>query len=154
MDSQLRLALFQPDMPTNAGAAMRLCACLGVALDVIEPCGFVLDDRRLRRVAMDYIGNLDWQRHRSWEEFENQLNGRRLILLTTGAAAPHHGFDFRQGDILLAGQESSGVPAFVHNRAEAKLKVPMKEGARSLNVVTAAAIVLAEALRQTGKFAA
>jgi len=154
MPTALRLALYQPDIAENAGAMMRLCACLGTGLDIIEPCGFVLDDRRLRRAAMDYLAHLDWARHASWDAFLTQLSGRRLVLLTTGAEMPYHRFEFRRDDILLVGRESAGVPEGVHARAEARVIVPMQKGPRSLNVATAAAIVLGEALRQTEGLAA
>ncbi len=149
MDHNLRLALYQPDMPTNTGAMMRLCACFRVGLDIIEPCGFVLDDKRLKRVAMDYAERLDYRRHSSWQEFTAQAGEKRLVLLTTKAATPYHSFDFRPDDILIVGRESAGVPEDVHNRADARLVIPMQEGLRSLNVAMAAAIVVSEALRQT-----
>jgi tRNA (cytidine/uridine-2'-O-)-methyltransferase len=145
----LRLALYQPDMPPNTGAMMRLCACLGVALDIIEPCGFVMDDAKLKRSAMDYLDHLDYQRHASWEAFLAKVGGRRIALLTTKAALPYDAFTFRADDILLVGRESAGVPDAVHNRADARLIVPMQPQVRSLNVGMAAAIVLGEALRQT-----
>jgi len=148
MNAQLRLALYEPDQAANTGAMMRLCACLGVALDIIEPCGFVLDDRRLKRAAMDYLEHLSYARHRSWDDFAVKLGARRLILLTTKAEMPYHHFSFRADDVLLAGRESAGVPDEVHARAEARIKVPMQKHLRSLNVSMAGAIVLSEALRQ------
>jgi tRNA (cytidine/uridine-2'-O-)-methyltransferase len=151
MDMRLHLALYQPDQPANAGAVMRLCACLGLGLDIIEPCGFVLDDRKLRRVAMDYIEHLSYERHRSWDDFIRRLGSRRLVLLTTRAATSYHHFAFRADDILLAGRESAGVPDDVHARADASVIVPMQKGPRSLNVAMAAAIVVSEALRQVGE---
>jgi tRNA (cytidine/uridine-2'-O-)-methyltransferase len=149
-DIGLRLALYQPDIAANTGAMMRLCACFGVGLDIIEPCGFVMDDQRLRRATMDYIDHLAWTRHRSWEDFTAQIGSRRLVLLTTKANLPYHAFAFRPDDILLVGQESAGVPEDVHQRADARVFVPMKKLARSLNVGMAAAIVLAEAVKQAG----
>jgi tRNA (cytidine/uridine-2'-O-)-methyltransferase len=148
----LRLALYHPDIPQNAGALMRLCACLGVGLDVIEPCGFVLDDRRLRRAGMDYLDALDWVRHASWERFRATAatEGRRLVLLTTRGAERYDRFAFRPGDTLLAGSESAGVPAEVHDAAAARVVVPMRPGLRSLNVALAVAMAMGEALRQTG----
>jgi tRNA (cytidine/uridine-2'-O-)-methyltransferase len=148
------LALYQPDRPHNFGAALRLCACLGVRLGVIEPCGFPLDDRRIRQTALDYGGQADWVRHLDFAAFEQVLlaEGRRLVLLSTRGEQPHHRAVFRPGDVLLVGRESAGVPEAVHARAELRVKIPMRPGLRSLNVVTAAAIVLAEALRQTGGF--
>ena len=151
MQTQLRLALYQPDQPANTGAMMRLCACLGVPLDIIEPCGFVFDDRKLKRVTMDYIDHLSYQRHLSWNDFTAQLGERRIVLLTTKADMPYHHFGFQADDVLLVGRESAGVPDEVHARADARIIVPMQTGLRSLNVGMAAAIVLAEALRQCGE---
>jgi tRNA (cytidine/uridine-2'-O-)-methyltransferase len=148
MTRSLRIALYQPDMPTNTGALMRLCACLGVALDIIEPCGFVLDDKRLKRVAMDYGGHLSYQRHQSWERFLSQKHNRRVVLLTTRATLSYTKFRFQPSDILLLGRESAGVPDDVHEAADARVIVPMQEGPRSLNVAMAGAIVVSEALRQ------
>lgn len=148
----MRIALYQPDIPQNAGAIMRLAACLGVALDLIEPAGFLLGDRRLKRAGMDYLALLDLTRHRSWATFLEQRDPkRRLILLTTRGTLPYHRFVFEPEDSLLLGRESAGVPDEVHAAADARLRIPMREGARSLNVALAAAIVLGEALRQTGQ---
>ncbi len=144
----MRLALYQPDMPSNTGTMMRMCACLGVALDIIEPCGFPLDDARLRRAAMDYIDHLDYARYRSWGDFRDQLGARRLVLLTTKAAVPYIGFSFRENDILMVGRESAGVPDDVHARADARIVIPMQPPLRSLNVAISAAMVVGEALRQ------
>lgn len=146
----MRLALFEPDIPQNAGALLRLGACLGVGVDLIEPMGFVLDDRRLKRAGLDYIPRATWSRHPSWERFLAARGRGRLILLTTKAATAYHSFAFQADDTLLLGRESAGAPAYVHEAAAARLKVPMLPGARSLNVALAAAIVLGEALRQTG----
>jgi tRNA (cytidine/uridine-2'-O-)-methyltransferase len=149
----MRIALYQPDIPQNTGAIMRLAACLGVALDLVEPAGFLLGDRRLKRAGMDYLGLLDLTRHRSWAAFqEGRPREHRLILLTTRATVPYHRFVFEPDDILLLGRESAGVPAEVHAAADARLRIPMREGARSLNVALAAAMVLGEALRQTGRW--
>jgi tRNA (cytidine/uridine-2'-O-)-methyltransferase len=150
----MRLALFQPDIPQNLGAALRLGACLGVPVDVIEPCGFPLSDRDMRRAAMDYAQEAELKRHSSWGKFEENLRtGRgRLLLFTTRAAAPFHAFEYRTGDVLLFGRESAGVPDQVHAAADARLYIPLTPASRSLNVVTAAAIALGEALRQTGGF--
>ena len=133
---------------------MRLCACLGVAMDLIEPCGFLLDDRHLKRSAMDYRAGLDLTRHLDWTRFEAGLRAKegRLVLLTTRASQPYTGFAFAAGDTLLVGSESAGVPAPVHERADARIAVPMAPGLRSLNVAVAAAMVLGEALRQTDLF--
>ena len=148
----MRIALFQPDIPQNAGAIFRLGACLDIPVDVIEPCGFVLDDRRLKRVAMDYRCQADIERHSSWDAWRSARVGTRTILLTTQGDVEYTDFLFDAGDILLLGRESAGVPAEVHDTADARLIVSMAPGARSLNVVTAAAMVVGEALRQTGGF--
>ncbi|MDX2028643.1 MAG: tRNA (cytidine(34)-2'-O)-methyltransferase [Alphaproteobacteria bacterium] len=152
MQSGLRLALYQPDMAPNTGAMMRLCACFGVGLDIIEPCGFVLNDPRMRRAGMDYMEHVAYARHASWNDFTAQASGRRLVLLTTKAAMPYYDFKFRGDDILLVGQESAGVPDEIHSQVQARLVVPMQPGLRSLNVAMSAAIVLSEALRQSGGF--
>lgn len=146
----MRLALYQPDIPQNTGAILRLGACLGVAVDVIEPCGFLWDDRRLRRAGMDYLAGVTVARHRSWTDFRAARGVGRLVLLTTRASVRHADFRFEAADILLLGRESAGVPDDVHAAADAAVRVPMRPGARSLNVALAAAIVLAEGLRQTG----
>lgn len=145
----LRLALYQPDIPQNTGAMMRLCACLGLSLDIIEPCGFVIDDKKLHRVAMDYIDLLSWTRHATWEKFLAQTGTRRIVLLTTKGAVPYTEFAFRPDDILLAGRESAGVPENVHARADGRILIPMQPGLRSLNVAMAAAMAMGEAVRQT-----
>lgn len=144
------LALYQPDIPQNAGAAIRLCACLGMGLRVIEPCGFPWDDRKIRTAAMDYIDRLTLTRHASWESFRRDTAGRRIVLLTTKTDISYYDFAFRHGDILLLGRESAGVPADVHEAADTRLTVPMAPGMRSLNVINAAAMVAGETLRQTG----
>lgn len=152
----MRLALFQPDIPQNLGAAVRLGACLGVPVDVIEPCGFPLSDRAVRRAAMDYAEQAEIVRHASWTRFHEapERAQGRLILFTTRAAAPFHQFQYRPDDVLLFGRESAGVPDDVHDAADVRLFIPLVAGARSLNVVNAAAIALGEALRQTGGFPA
>ncbi len=148
------LALYQPDIPQNTGAALRLCACLDVALHVIAPAGFDFSDRALRRAGMDYVALAALFRHRSWEDFEawRRESGARLILNTTRAGVPYAGFAFAQDDVLLFGRESAGAPDAVHAAADARIRIPMRPGLRSLNVTTAAAMVLGEALRQTGGF--
>lgn len=147
----MRLALYQPDIPQNTGTLMRLGACLGVGIDVIEPCGFLLSDRTLRRAGMDYLADADVVRHASWTRFREGFAGR-LVLLTTKSAVPYPDFAFRPDDTLLVGQESAGVPHDVHGCADARLVIPMRAGMRSLNVALAAAMVLGEALRQTQGF--
>jgi len=149
----MRLALYQPDIPQNTGTIIRLCACLGVPLDVIEPCGFTFTDRQLRRAAMDYAPLAEVQRHASWSRFREATAGR-LILLTTRGKTAYTAFTFADGDVLLCGSEAAGVPQDVHDAAAARLRVPMRIDARSLNVAVAAAMVLGEALRQTGGLAA
>jgi len=148
----MRIALFQPDIPQNLGGSIRLTACLGAGLDVIEPCGFPLSDRALRRAAMDYADRAEVVRHDSWTAFRAARAGARLVLFTTRAAEPLHRFAFRPDDVLLFGRESAGVPDEVHAAADARLVVPIRPETRSLNVVTAAAIALGEALRQTEGF--
>lgn len=149
----MRLCLFQPDIPQNTGAAIRLTAGLNVPLEIIEPCGFPLDDARLKRVAMDYGGMGEVNRHMSWETFlewrESHSPSSRLILMTTKASIPYHRFSFEKDDILIAGRESSGVPDYVHERADARVIVPIKT--RSFNVIVASGIILSEGLRQTGQ---
>ena len=149
----MRLALFEPDIPQNTGALLRLGACLAVPVDLIEPAGFVLDDRRLKRAALDYAARATICRHNSWPAFlASRDPGSRLILLTTRGSVPLQGFAFAASDTLLLGRESAGVPDFVHAAAGARVAIPMAPGARSLNVAMAGAIALAEALRQTGGF--
>jgi tRNA (cytidine/uridine-2'-O-)-methyltransferase len=147
----VRLALYQPDIPQNAGACMRLAACFGVPLDLVEPCGFILDDRRMARSAMDYRQHLDLTRHISWDAFLRTRAPGRLVLLTTRATTRHVDFAFRHDDTLLLGRESAGVPDEVHAQVDASVVIRLKPEVRSLNVAQAAAIVLAEALRQTGE---
>jgi tRNA (cytidine/uridine-2'-O-)-methyltransferase len=146
----LRLALFQPDIPQNTGTLLRLAACFAVEVDLIEPSGFVFDDRRMRRALLDYAAGLTFRRHNSWDAF---LAGRdpaaRLILLTTGGTVTLHRFAFATTDTLLLGRESAGVPDCVHQTATARVVIPLAPGMRSLNVALAGAIALAEALRQT-----
>jgi tRNA (cytidine/uridine-2'-O-)-methyltransferase len=150
----MRLALYQPDIPQNTGAVLRLAACLGMGADIIEPCGFVWSDRRLRRAGMDYLDRVDWVRHPSWEAFveTRAADHGRVILLTTAGSMPHIDFHFRVDDTLLLGRESVGVPDDVHAAVDARIRIPLSEGMRSLNVAIAAAIVAGEALRQTSGY--
>jgi len=150
----MRLALFEPDIPQNLGAFIRLSACLGVPLDVIEPCGFPVDDKRIRRAAMDYYDLANIQRHASWNAYRQERGPGRLVLLTTTGAARFPDVAFQSDDTLLLGRESAGVPADVHDAADLRLRVPLQNSARSLNVALAAAIVLGEALRQTNGYTA
>jgi tRNA (cytidine/uridine-2'-O-)-methyltransferase len=147
----LRLALFEPDIPQNTGALLRLAACFGVGIDLIEPLGFLFDDRRLKRVALDYAARAAIRRHVSWRTFVAARDaGSRLVLLTTAGTVALHRFAFAAGDTLLFGRESAGVPDSVHDAAAARVVIPLAPGARSLNVAQAGAIALFEALRQTG----
>ena len=152
----MRVALYEPDIPQNTGTILRLSACLGVAVDIIEPCGFVLDDRRLRRAGMDYLEGVDLTRHNSWNAYRIWRAGSgsagRLVLLTTKSGTSYTDFSFAPADTLMFGRESGGVPAEVHDIADTRLAIPMKPGLRSLNVAVAAAMVLGEALRQTDGF--
>lgn len=173
----MRLVLFEPDIPQNCGTILRLAACFGVPVEIIEPCGFVFDDRRLRRAGLDYLDRVELTRHSSWSRFLDSRergpgdgkagggqagggqagggeagDGGRLLLLTTRAAQSYTDFAFRADDSLLLGRESAGAPAEVHSAATARLAIPLRPGLRSLNVAVAAAMVLGEALRQTGGF--
>lgn len=149
----MRIALYQPDIPQNAGAILRLAACLNIPVDLIEPAGFVLSNHGVRRAGMDYLAQVDLTRHISWDAFEAGVRPpQRLVLLSTKATERHIDFAFRPDDTLLVGRESNGVPQTVHARADAQLRVPMQAESRSLNVVTALALVLGEALRQQDGF--
>jgi len=152
----MRLALYEPDIPQNTGTLMRVVACLGVGLDIIEPCGFVMTDRHFRRAGLDYLPEAEITRHVSWTEFVASRLGAdrheegRLILLTTRGAQRYDRFAFEPGDTILLGRETAGVPEAVHQACHARLRVPMRPGMRSLNVAIAGSVVLMEALRQTG----
>ncbi len=146
----MRLALYQPDIPQNVGAAIRAAACFGAQIDVIQPCGFPLDSREVRRVAMDYGGVTATLAHASWTAFLDSIGTARLTLLTTKAEATIWDFEFHSSDVILMGRESAGAPDDVHDRADVRLKIPLAAGARSLNVTVAAAVTLAEARRQVG----
>ena len=149
----MRLALFQPDIPQNTGAVLRLAACMGIGADIIEPCGFVWSDRHLRRAGMDYLDHVMLTRHASWSAFvQGRTGAGRLVLLTTRASLAHTEFAFDRDDTLLLGRESAGVPEEVHAAVDARIRVPLAAGARSLNVAMAAAMVLGEALRQCGGY--
>lgn len=152
----MRMALYQPDIPQNAGAIMRTAACLGVPCDVIGPAGFVIDDKRLRRAGMDYLDKLALVQHRSWRAFRDSMardgGAARLVLLTTAADTSYLDFAYRADDVLLAGSESAGVPDAVAGACDAAVRVPIVAGARSLNVAQALAMVIGEALRQTRGF--
>ena len=147
----MRLALYEPDIPQNCGTMLRLAACLGLGVDIIEPCGFVWGDRRLRRAGMDYLADVEVARHPSWAAYRESLQGR-LLLLTTQGELTYAAFAYACSDTLLLGRESCGVPQDVHDAASARLKIPMRPGLRSINVALAAAMVLGEALKQTDGF--
>jgi tRNA (cytidine/uridine-2'-O-)-methyltransferase len=145
----MRIALYQPEIPGNVGAILRLSACFGVGVDIIEPCGFVFSDKRLKRAGMDYADHVVITRHVDWDQFQAGAIGRR-ILLTTHGDSPLYDFSFQPGDVLLLGQESAGVPDEVRADCDAAVRIPLLPSVRSLNVGMAAGIALAEALRQTG----
>ncbi|WP_204248093.1 tRNA (cytidine(34)-2'-O)-methyltransferase [Kiloniella spongiae] len=159
----MRLALYQPDIPQNTGTMLRMAACLDVAVDIIEPCGFVLNDKRMKRSGMDYLDQTELVRHTSWDAFnsnrlkdnynrQQNLQPRRLILLSTKATDTYVNFNFQPDDILMVGRESAGVPDDVHQAVDHSVLIPMAAGVRSLNIAVSAAMVLGEALRQTGGF--
>ena len=150
---RLTLALYQPDIPQNAGTMMRACACLGVDAAIIEPAGFPVSDRHFRRSGMDYLDHVPIDRHASFAAFEGWRGkaGRRLVLLTTKGAVDYLDFAFQPGDVILVGRESAGVPDQVHEAADARIVIPVRPGLRSLNVAVAAAMVMGEALRQLGQ---
>jgi len=150
----MRIALYQPDIPQNTGAILRLCACLGIEAHIVEPAGFATSDRAFRRAGLDYLDQVELVRHPSWTMFEAWRRSAhlRLVLFTTKAAMPYLAHAFARDDILLFGRETAGVPERVHAAADARLLIPMRAGMRSLNMALAAAIALGEALRQTGGF--
>jgi tRNA (cytidine/uridine-2'-O-)-methyltransferase len=148
----MRLALFEPDIPQNTGALLRLGACLDVPVDIIEPCGFLFGAAQLRRSGMDYLELAVFARHASWEKYLEAREPGRIVLLTTRATMTYDVFSFAPNDTILLGRESAGVPDAIHHRADARLRIAMKSGLRSLNVAQAAAMVLGEALRQTESF--
>ena len=149
-----RLALYQPDIPQNTGTMLRMAACLGVPVDLIEPAGFDVSDRNFRRAGLDYLDDTDITRHVSWRAFDTSRRerGLRLVLATTKAALPYTEVAFHPGDVILFGRESAGVPQEVHEAADLRMRVPMRAGMRSLNVSVSAAMILGEALRQTSSF--
>lgn len=153
----MRLALFQPDIPQNTGTLLRLGACLDLPLDIIEPCGFMFNEKAMKRAGMDYLEMASYRRHNSWREFleyreQHSDEYGRIVLLTTHASVPYTEFEFKKNDIILMGRESAGVPEAVHQIADARLLIPMNEKARSINVAVSAVMVVGEALRQTGLF--
>lgn len=149
----MRLVLFQPDIAQNTGTMMRLCACVDLPIDIIEPCGFIFNDKAMRRAGMDYLDMVDYRRHNSWADFlkyraEHPLEYGRIVLMTTKASQPYVDFEFKENDIILMGRESAGVPEEVHQIADARVVIPMNEKARSINVAVSATMVIGEALRQ------
>ena len=152
MNHRLRIALYQPDIAGNTGTILRFAACLGLGVDIIEPAGFPLSDKALKRAGMDYLEMAALTRHIDWNAFEDwrKKDGRRLMLLSTKATTPYTSFSFADGDILLFGRESAGVPDAVHQAADARLTIPMQGAARSINVALSVAMVAGEAVRQLG----
>ena len=148
----MRLALYQPEIPQNAGTMIRMAACFGLPVDIIEPCGFIFDDRRFERAGMDYLKETEINRYVSFDAYLEEKPQGRLILLTTKASLPYTRFQFEKNDILLMGRESAGVPEEVHKQADGRVLIPMKKQMRSLNVAISCGIVLGEAMRQTGLF--
>lgn len=150
----IRLAIYEPDIPQNTGTMLRLAACLGFAVDIVEPAGFPVSDRAFRRAGLDYLGHVDVARHRDFSAFEGwrRAAGRRLVLLTTRAETSYLDHAFAADDVIMVGRESAGVPERVHAAADHALIVPMRPALRSINVAVTAAMVLGEALRQTGAF--
>ena len=146
----MRIALFEPDIPQNSGNILRLGACLGIAIDIIEPTGYIFDDKKFKRSSMDYIKYTKYKKHIDWKSFYHwsENNNYRLILLTTKSSKKYTAFKYQKNDILLFGRESAGVPKYVHNHVYDQLKIPMVKGLRSINVSSAVAIVLGEACRQ------
>ena len=147
-----KIALFEPDIPQNTAAIIRTCTCLGAKLEIIEPCGFLLSDKRFKRVVMDYIEEKNIKFHKSFNEFLKSKENQRIVLMTTKASISYTKFKFEENDTILFGRESSGVPEKVHKIIKNRLKIPMKNNKRSLNLATAVAIVLAESLKQTKFF--
>jgi tRNA (cytidine/uridine-2'-O-)-methyltransferase len=149
----MRIALYEPDIPQNTGTILRLCACFGIEAHIIEPAGFPTTDRAFRRAGMDYLDAVEIVRHRSWQDFESwrREERRRLLLFTTAAPLSYLDYRYDADDILLFGRESAGVPAEVQQTADARLRIPIRAGLRSLNVAVAAAIAAGEVLRQTGE---
>lgn len=145
----MRIALFEPEIAGNVGAVLRLGACMGTAVDLVEPMGFEWDDRRVRRAAMDYIDHVDVTRHADFAAFRSASAGRRLVLFTTKATQSPYDFAFRPDDVLVFGKESAGVPPEVAEACEVRLRIPMRSGVRSMNLAMSASLVLGEALRQT-----
>jgi tRNA (cytidine/uridine-2'-O-)-methyltransferase len=143
-----KIALFEPDIPQNTAAIIRTCACLGAKLEIIEPCGFLLSDKRFKRVVMDYMDEKEIILHQSFEHFFESKKNQRIILMTTKASISYTKFKFEKNDTILFGRESAGVPDIVHKLIKNRLKIPMKNNKRSLNIASSVAIILAESLKQ------
>ncbi len=154
MSAPLHVALYQPDIPANMGAVARICACFGLPLHIIEPAGFPWSHAALRRAGMDYLDHVEIIRHDGWRPFLERMGNHRIVLATTRAVVAHHAFSFASVDILLFGRESAGVPDEVHVQADARIRIPLRPGLRSLNVAVSAGIMAAEALRQLSAFPA
>jgi len=148
----LRIALYEPDIPQNTGTILRMAACLGLPVEIIEPCGFVWGGKHMRRAGMDYLDHVIVTRHLNWAAFQEDLPGHRRLLLTTKTDQVYTAFTFQPGDILILGRESAGVPDCVHGDVDAQLTIPLKPGLRSFNLAVASAMVAGEALRQLGGF--
>ena len=144
----IKVALYEPDIPQNTAAIVRLCACFGARLDIIEPCGFFLSDKRFKRVVMDYINKCKIKSFKDFTEFKKDKKNERIILMTTKAKKKYFDFKFNKNDTILFGRESAGVPQLVHKSVDYKLIIPIQKEARSLNIVSSVAITLAEALKQ------
>ena len=144
-----KIALFEPDIPQNTAAIIRTCSCLGAKLEIIEPCGFLLSDKRFKRVVMDYLNEKEIEFYRSSEDFFESKKNERVILMTTKASISYAEFKFKKNDTILFGRESAGVPEKIHKLIKNRLKIPMKNNMRSLNIASSVAIVLAESLKQT-----
>ena len=144
-----KIALYEPDIPQNTAAIIRTCACLGAGLEIIEPCGFLLSDKRFKRVVMDYMDNKEIKFYQSFDRFYMDKKNQRIVLMTTKASISYTKFKFEKSDTILFGRESAGVPEKVHKLIKNKLKIPMKDNKRSLNVSSSVAVILAESLRQT-----
>ena len=146
-----KIALFEPDIPQNTAAIIRTCACLGAKLEIIEPCGFLINDKRFKRVVMDYMNEKDIKFYKSFEDFLKSKKNQRIILMTTKASISYTKFKFDKNDTILFGRESAGVPEKIHKLIKDRLKIPMKNNKRSLNIASSVAIILAESLKQTKK---
>jgi len=146
---ELKIALFEPDIPQNTAAIIRTCACLGAKLEIIEPCGFLLSDKRFKRVVMDYMEEKDIKFYQSADIFFNSKKNQRIILMTTKASVSYTNFEFKKNDTILFGRESAGVPEKIHKIIKDRLKIPMVNNKRSLNLSSSVAIILAECLKQT-----